>query len=269
MPVRPIRGYKPDSPDERDKHFRTDYLKIGKLHQRLRAFLAPRSVDLRNDPSPPTFDQGSIGSCVDNALATQLGHLTNHTPGAGVEVFSRLFMYGNARGWTNEDSGSSLRDALRGVDKHGVPLEALWPYDVQKWTTRPPQVVWDAARYRHRILYARLDTLAGMKLCLAEGFPFIFGIGVYDTFSLAGRGPRFEVPIPMPVDRFEGGHALCAMGYDDDRKALLFRNSWGTDWGMNGHAWLPYEYVRTSGPLVVELGTPLWYDAWTVRSIPT
>ncbi len=52
-----------------------------------------------------------------------------------------------------------------------------------------------------------------------------------------------------------GGHAVCAVGYDDSRVivnpankksskgALLIRNSWGSSWGENGYGWLPYDYV--------------------------
>jgi len=53
-----------------------------------------------------------------------------------------------------------------------------------------------------------------------------------------------------------GGHAIMAVGYDDNLKikntnpggvettgALLFKNSWGPGWGMSGYGWMPYEYV--------------------------
>ena len=40
-----------------------------------------------------------------------------------------------------------------------------------------------------------------------------------------------------------GGHAISAFGYDDEKGALLIRNSWGEEWGENGYGWLPYEYV--------------------------
>jgi len=40
-----------------------------------------------------------------------------------------------------------------------------------------------------------------------------------------------------------GGHAVLAVGYDDERKALLVRNSWGSQWGIEGYFWLPYEFV--------------------------
>ncbi len=58
------------------------------------------------------------------------------------------------------------------------------------------------------------------------------------------------------MDRVIGGHAVMAVGYDDDieivntnrrglktKRALLIRNSWGEDWGDEGYGWLPYAYV--------------------------
>jgi C1A family cysteine protease len=48
-----------------------------------------------------------------------------------------------------------------------------------------------------------------------------------------------------PID---GGHAMCAVGYDDGRRigdeagAFIVRNSWGMDWGANGYGFVPYRY---------------------------
>jgi C1A family cysteine protease len=62
-----------------------------------------------------------------------------------------------------------------------------------------------------------------------------------------GKG---EIPLPGKGDSLLGGHAVLAVGYDDQRQigdepgALLIRNSWGRDWGAAGYGWLPYAYVR-------------------------
>lgn len=53
-----------------------------------------------------------------------------------------------------------------------------------------------------------------------------------------------------------GGHAIFAVGYDDNKiiknsspkaveskGAFLIRNSWGEGWGDKGYGWLPYDYV--------------------------
>lgn len=34
---------------------------------------------------------------------------------------------------------------------------------------------------------------------------------------------------------------MTIVGWDDSKKAWLIRNSWGTDWGMNGYGWLGYD----------------------------
>ena len=41
-----------------------------------------------------------------------------------------------------------------------------------------------------------------------------------------------------------GGHAVCVIGYDDQRQMLRILNSWGSSWGNNGQAWLTYDFVR-------------------------
>jgi C1A family cysteine protease len=67
--------------------------------------------------------------------------------------------------------------------------------------------------------------------------------------------PRGKIPFPTDTEKPVGGHALVAVGYDDEctitnsinqtttKGAFLVRNSWGLGWGADGYGWLPYDYV--------------------------
>lgn len=37
-----------------------------------------------------------------------------------------------------------------------------------------------------------------------------------------------------------GGHAVALVGFDDEKKAWLIKNSWGLDWGESGYGWVSY-----------------------------
>ena len=44
-----------------------------------------------------------------------------------------------------------------------------------------------------------------------------------------------------PLGLTFGGHSLVACGFDDEKEALLVRNSWSRDWGDDGYGWLSYD----------------------------
>lgn len=76
-------------------------------------------------------------------------------------------------------------------------------------------------------------------------FRAVFGFSVYSSLRNAA-----DIPLPTSLDSLQGGHAVMAVGYDDNhivpgssRGSLIIRNSWGPSWGENGYGYLPYEYL--------------------------
>jgi C1A family cysteine protease len=136
----------------------------------------------------------------------------------------------------------------------GVAPERQWPYDVSRFEEDPDAFLYSYAGNFKALNYTRLDsrdstggdTLSALKRSLAAGFPVVFGFPVYSSM---GNAP--DVPYPTWQDSLVGGHAVLAIGYDDDHEvdgsripSLLFRNSWGEGWGSDGYGYLPYRYVE-------------------------
>jgi C1A family cysteine protease len=86
--------------------------------------------------------------------------------------------------------------------------------------------------------------LEQLRASLANGLPFAFGFSVYSSIWDSAVFSTGHIPFPGVTDRLEGGHAVMAVGYEDDEDRFIIRNSWGTDWGQGGYGTLPYEYVR-------------------------
>ena len=97
-----------------------------------------------------------------------------------------------------------------------------------------------------------------MKGCLAEGFPFVFGFSVYESFESDEVTKTGVAPMPAKGETLMGGHAVLAVGYDDSDERLLVRNSWSEGWGMKGYFTLPYGYLTERA---------LSSDFWSIRSV--
>ena len=179
---------------------------------------------------------------------------------------SRLFVYKVTRNLAHltGDTGAFLRNAMGAMVLFGVPPEEYWPYKIADFDVEPPAFCYAFAQNYQAVTYYRLDPsetktdvlLAQIKQHLAAGIPAMFGFTVYN--SIAQAKTTGKIPFPVSGEKILGGHAIDAVGYDDDVKvknagakvagstttgALLIRNSWGTEWGDKGYAWLPYDYV--------------------------
>lgn len=97
-----------------------------------------------------------------------------------------------------------------------------------------------------------------MQGCLAEGYPFVFGFSVYESFESEAVAKSGIVPMPASSEKMLGGHCVVAVGYDATKRVFIIRNSWGPGWGMKGYCTMPFEYL---------LDAHLASDFWTIRAV--
>lgn len=243
MPIRKAYGWRPGLP----KKFAARYTMA-----KPKGATRPAVVDFRTTGlMPAVVDQGQLGSCTANAIATLIQFLQNFLKLSRVFLPSRLFIYYCERdkeGTVSSDSGASIDDEIAIVRDVGAPPETDWPYDTSKFTDKPPQAAYDDAKLDHipnALLIDGNDIEAIMDSI--EAFrPVAFGFVVYSSFESASVAQTGNVPMPTVLDSQVGGHAVWIFGYDTNRKVFMCRNSWAADWGDKGDFYLPFDYAADS-----------------------
>ena len=199
-------------------------------------------------------------------------------------VPSRLLLWYNARAMTpgneRKNTGVSLRNGFASLKSNGVCSEETWkylPYGDWDETTKvfkanaragqkPPDAAYETAFKPEGFVYKRINpNLKDLKACLAEGYPFVFGVICDALFTKAARSgkidryPDSEYYIPAT-----SGHAIMAIGYDDTEECFIIQNSWGLVHGANKSGYFKMTYhvftEDTSGPRA-DSG----FNFWTIR----
>ncbi|MCG9884628.1 MAG: C1 family peptidase [Cyanobacteria bacterium] len=221
----------------------------------------PPKVDLRPYLTP-VEDQSAANSCTANAIAGAYEYLAKRALGDAGDI-SRLFIYYNARkeDGIKGDQGSTIVGSINTLQKYGACTEGTWPYELTGINRKPPSTAYEEALWflvdEARELEVTLETF---KHCLAEGFPFVFGLRLFKSFDQARRSGR----VPMPDPNTEAGrtshgnHAMLCVGYSDHNQCFIVRNSWGEDWGDRGYCYIPYGYL--SNP-------EYCWDCWSIQSV--
>ncbi len=250
-------GWLPDTPDQRDLTY---------TPRDIAPHAMPPVIDLRTK-FPPVYNQGHLGSCTAQALAATFD-FNRMLQGASFMSPSRLFIYWNERdmeGTVASDSGAMLRDGIKVLVQLGTPRESTWPYIIEKFTHKPPTVAYKEAEKSQALTYQRIerppgDSLNDMLMCLNDGYPFVTGFMVYESFETKAVAKTGIVPMPDIKERALGGHAVVVVGYNIDKEWFICRNSWGERWGDKGYFYMPFAYLES---------TELASDLWTIRSVET
>lgn len=198
-------------------------------------------VDLRVG-MPTIKDQGRRGTCV--ACAATAAH---EVVRAEDIEFCIEFLH-----WASKrrdklpalSEGTTLPAAKDALDQDGQPPEERWPYDDTRdqWEAayHPPAAAMDQT-VRRRLNGGELipPTTVAIRDALDRGSPVVIGVRLYATWH--GVGSDGVIALPGVGSRDLGGHAVLVVGYRGDD--LIVQNSWGSDWGKGGSAYLPSDYV--------------------------
>jgi C1A family cysteine protease len=109
-----------------------------------------------------------------------------------------------------------------GILKDGVPAEWVYAMNGDVKTSKEKHTIGKYGKVLD--LYLLKQALAGSGVCIA-------------SFPCYNGGVMFWVGSSTAPD----GHCVSIVGYDDDKKHLIIRNSWGSDWGENGYCYMPYD----------------------------
>jgi hypothetical protein len=233
----PKRNIVPDRLDLRDRPY------VPVLHEPPPPAMGPQ-LEL------PVLDQGKTNACTGFALASVVNFLLRRHRDPKTPPMSPFMLYSMARRYDEfpgaaEDSGSSLRGAMKGWYKHGVCRLDLWDRpDMPPPAAKPEDDWWlDAAR-RPLGAYYRVDTRSVTDMHVA-----LHDVGVLYASALChggwlrgrrvGGGQEYWTIPPMEAASDDGGHAFVILGYTS--AGFIIQSSWGAGWGTGGRAILTYQ----------------------------
>jgi len=189
----------------------------------IRKYTYPETLDLRPDMFG-VRDQGSQGSCA--AMSGAAVKDWQEIKDVGItEYMSPQFIYNNRK--NPGSAGMYLSDLMDILHKKGTCLESLHPYG--NLNAPSPEAYADALNYLIEN-YAEVDTIEGLKQALYEKGACVIGVPVYNYTT--------RMWFKRPGDNYLGGHAMTIVGYNSE--GFIIRNSWGDDWGDDGHTIFPY-----------------------------
>ncbi len=183
-------------------------------------------------------DQGGSSSCVGQAFATSI-YLRAQIAGQPIPRPSAKAIYDTARllDAPNEpmiDIGSRPRMALLGVQEHGLVAEERWPLTEGNVNAPPPLDVWQHGLGQLLTGWYRIAAGPGsatlVRSAIARGFCPVFAMPVDSQYQSISDATIYSGLYGPSV----GSHMQCIDAFGDGW--LLVANSWGSSWGVRGHA---------------------------------
>jgi C1A family cysteine protease len=197
------------------------------------------------DFAPEVGNQGQLGSCV--SWASSYGGMSmvkriesgnkTLTPFSPLNLYIRLKL---KNGESPCSSNSDIQQSLELLKNNGC--EQYDKFD-NICSANPPPI---NKIYNNKLFdYSYINvTKENIKKAIYTNCPVVFGIACHP------KGSDWEnLQLDQGVwngyfsGNVDGGHAMCIVGYDDNKAGGAFEvlNSWGKDFGKSGYFWIKYD----------------------------
>lgn len=228
----------------------------------------PLEIDLRKYAPTARKQDGPtcVGYAVSNALTIMIAKkdAVNNISELDKMVFSAHYIFNQIQN-RGCDGGSRITMAVELLKNQGDCYASEFDHlGKQENCTYPPmpELTKKAVNFKIKdyvttfLEETKGDTkIAKTREQLAKGRPVIVGMNIPGSFYLAPPGTKYlntALARPEPL----GGHAMCIVGYDEIKKAMLIMNSWGTEWADEGFIWMKYDdftkYAEYGYSLVID-----------------
>lgn len=212
-----------------DKSF-SDFLKTPESNKVV-SILLPKTYNLTS-VLLPIRNQGETNCCIAFSTSAAIEY-KNIMKKKYLDYLSPAFIYTN-RYDTTVDEGMDSKDAIDIVKKLGVTTDKIFPMEMLNKSIQP-NIYDDALNYKIDGSYY-ITSLNDLKIAVYNTGPVLAILPVYTKADIN----KFWVN-PKNIKPNEiGYHCITFVGYDDLSERLILRNSWGTNWAINGYQWFPY-----------------------------
>jgi len=201
----------------------------------------PSTYDLRNVTGQNFItavkDQGQCGSCVAfGSIAAIEGtfQVGSSNPNSGISLSEAQLFYcyggssGRVCGYNQEPNSGWWPAAALEASKSGLCTETCFPYTDKDQDCSGLCAQWQNGAYKITGWHA-LNSASDMKTWISSRGPLVTAMTVYEDFFSYSTGVYHYV-----TGAQEGGHCICAVGYDDTNEFWICKNSWTTNWGESG-----------------------------------
>jgi hypothetical protein len=201
---------------------------------------SPQGIKAGNRSLPKTFilanillpirNQGDTNCCVAFSIACAMEY-KNIMNDKYLDYLSPAFIY-NKREDNTKDEGMTSKNAIDIIKTYGTATDKLFPMNMLHKPIQP-YINDNALNYKIDGSYY-ITNLDEMKTAIYNNGPVLAILPAYTNYDQN----TFWIK-PSNNNDF-GYHCITIVGYDDLNTKLLIRNSWGTNWAINGYQWFPY-----------------------------